>query len=97
MPAPPEESEPAMVSAMGIVIVLRGSAAGHWQQVDLHAILNPARRLFGDSSDGSLLRPVQMQAWPVLRRRQRACGGRDRLGDLLHCRRLRSAGEILRR
>jgi DNA-binding Lrp family transcriptional regulator len=41
---------------MGIVIVLfatrsplqadiRGSAAGHWQQVDLHAILTPARRL----------------------------------------------------
>jgi DNA-binding Lrp family transcriptional regulator len=41
---------------MGIVIVLfatrslssrhsRGSATGHWQQVELHAILIPARRL----------------------------------------------------
>jgi DNA-binding Lrp family transcriptional regulator len=35
---------------MGIVIVLRGSATGHWQQVALRAILNLARRLFSETA-----------------------------------------------
>src|SRR4051812_40722728 len=61
MPAPPEESEPAMVSAMGMVMVLfaarlspssrcGGSATGHWQQVALRAILRAARRFFSETA-----------------------------------------------
>ena len=38
---------------------------------------------FGDDRDGSLLRPDQMQARPVLHGRQRARGGRDCIRDLL--------------
>ena len=51
----------------------------------------------GDDSDGSFLRPDQMQARPVLHRRQRAGGSRDCVRDLFHRGRLRSAGEVLRR
>src|SRR5580700_8624411 len=107
MPAPPEESEPAMVSAIGIVIaglagisafvprpcfvLARRVVASKFRD----AILNLAPSPFGDDSDGSLLRPVQMQARPVLRRRQRARLGRNRLRDLFHRGRLRSAGQIL--
>src|SRR6202163_4451256 len=115
MPAPPEESEPAMVSAIGIVIMLpaeimlphwgpqavldRRTVAGKFachRPPDL-AYWGLDATPFGDDSDGSLFRAVQMQARPVLCGRQRAGRGRDRLGDLLHRRRLRPAGEVLRR
>src|SRR5258708_11848703 len=108
IPAPPDESEPAMVSATGVVIgplagiqafasgacsvLARGVIASKF----LNAILKPMRAP-GDDSDGSLLRPVQMQTRPVLCRRQRARRGRDRLRDLFHRGRLRPAGEVLRR
>src|SRR5882757_4042312 len=94
MPAPPDESEPATVSAMGMVIVLpagiSADASGSYALLARHviaskfssAILHPAP--LGDDSDGSLFRPVQMQAWPVLRRRQRARRGRDCLGDVFY-------------
>src|ERR1700720_3191331 len=102
MPAPPEESEPAMVSAMGIVIagpaeiqavascacfvLARRVVASKFRD----AILTPGSMpFFGDDSDGSLLHSDQMQARPILRRRQRARRGRDRLRDLLHRRALR--------
>src|SRR5665213_4374073 len=114
MPAPPDESEPAMVSATDIVIAwlasIQAVRSGAYPVLARHvmasklachdarffALLGPCDAL-GDDSDGSLFRPVQMQAWPVLCRRQRPRRGRDRLGDLFHRGRLRSAGEILRR
>src|SRR6266478_9281088 len=107
MPAPADESEPAMVSAIGIVIArlagIEVVASGPCPVVArrviaskfLRAILNPARCLFGDDSDGSLLRPDQMQARPVLYRRQRTGRGGDRLRDLFHRRPLRPPGKIL--
>ena len=78
-----------MVSAMAMVIVLlalrrqfkpmsRGSAARHWQQVDLHAILSPGatpfRRLkrwflFSSSSNASLASPMSS---PTRSRRPRS-------------------------
>src|ERR1019366_9613372 len=114
IPAPPDESEPAMVSAMGIVIVLLAGISaiqgGSWvvlarsdiaSKLACHRPSNLAYwagcDAFGDDSDGSLLRPVQMQTWPVLCGRQRARRGRDRLRDLFHRRRLRPVGKVLRR
>src|SRR5882757_7631653 len=72
------------------------SAACYCQQV-LERYIERHARPSGDDSDGSLLRPVQMQARPVLRRRQCPRRGRDRLRDLLHRRRLRPPGQVLRR
>src|SRR6476660_4004426 len=106
MPAPPDESEPAMVSAIGVVIArlagIEGVASKPCPVLArrviaskfLRAILHQAQ-CPGDDSDGSLLRPDQMQARPVLYRRQRACRGRDRLRDLFHRGPLRPAGKIL--
>src|SRR5579883_3673529 len=103
MPAPPLESEPAMVSATGVVM-MSDSAAAQLQQAGLpgrlksgplrttrkgpsrvgeRAIMGPTLPQ-GDARDGSLLRPDQVQARPVLHGGQRACRGRDRLRDLFH-------------
>src|ERR1700722_6531935 len=105
MPAPPDESEPAMVSAIGIVIahpasaaaVQAGSCAVLARPVIASKFLGAILRLTssGDDNDGSLLRPDQVQARPVLHRCERACGSRDCLGDLFHRRRLRPAGQVL--
>src|SRR3954454_23085427 len=94
MPAPPEQSEPAMVSATGIVVALPAgvsscrvmamccpSAARYCQQV-VEGYIEPQRDAPGDDSDGAFLCPVQMQARPVLCRRQRARRGRNCLRDL---------------
>src|SRR5690348_15207808 len=105
MPAPPEESEPAIVSAIGIAIgslaqempLLRHVLARRVVASKLcEAIVKPAKAICPwRGSDGSLFRSDQMQARPVLRRCQCACGSRDRLRDLLDRRPLRSARKIL--
>src|SRR5689334_15376864 len=109
MPAPPEESEPAIVSATGVVTAAL-ARLGRWGSSPFltralrgskPACLAAANLAIGrqhppgDDRDGSLLRPDQMQAWPVLCRGQRACGGRDCLRDLLDRGPLRPAGQVL--
>src|SRR5262245_56534564 len=110
MPAPPEESEPAMVSAIGVVIASLAllvetvpSAVLTRQPIASKLACNAGADLAywpgppGDLGDGALFRPDQMQARPVLYGGQCAGRSRDRIRNLFHRRRLRSAGEVLRR
>src|ERR1700733_10088415 len=99
MPAPPDESEPAMVSATGTAISTpkrhKDANAACCCQQGLRRYIEVQDSPFGDDSDGALFHPDQMQAWPVLCRRQCAGGGRDCLRDLLDRGPLRSSRQIL--
>src|ERR1700722_4231074 len=99
MPAPPDESEPAMVSATGTAISTpkrhKDANAACCCQQGLRRYIEVQDSPFGDDSDGALFHPDQMQARPILCRRQCTGGGRDCLRDLLDRGPLRSARQIL--
>src|ERR1700678_4408079 len=98
MPAPPEESEPAMVSATRTAISTPNNVKTLTRPVVASKVCDvilSRDKPFGDDSDGPVFHPDQMQAWPILCRRQCAGGGRDCLRDLLDRGPFRSSGQIL--